>query len=265
MKKLKESYSIQAVENALNVLEQFKGEKAELGITELSQTLGLHKNNVFRLLATLESRGYIEQNMKNENYRLGIKALELGSAFLSNTGLIKVAVEKLEEVSSEVNETVYLGILKENQVFYIEDWEAKQALRVTSRLGTQMSPLCTATGKIILAHLGEDEQGKIIKANKFIKHTPHTIPDEKGFMAELAAIKKVGYAVDWEEKDKGITCVAGPILNYNSHVVAAISISGPTTRLSRERIENFYSKKVLEVCGKISTAIGYMGSPKSSI
>lgn len=259
MKKQKESYSIQAVENALNVLEQFKGEKAELGITELSQTLGLHKNNVFRLLATLESRGYIEQNMKNENYRLGIKAVELGSAFLSNTGLIKVAVEKLEELSQEVNETVYLGLLKENQVFYIEDWEAKQALRVKSRLGTRMSPLCTATGKIILSYLGDDERDKIIKANEFVKYTNKTILEKARFLEELSEVKKVGYAMDREEKDEGITCVAGPIFNYNSHVVAAVSISGPTTRLAEDKVKEFYSKRVLEVCEKISTAIGYMG------
>ena len=259
MKRVKEKYSIQAVENALNVLEQFKGRKAELGITELSQNLELHKNNIFRLLATLESRGYIEQNKNNEHYRLGIKALELGRAFLSHTGLIKVAVEKLEELSNLVNETVYLGIMKKSQVLFIEDWESKQALRVASRIGERMSPLCTATGKLMLSFYSEEERNKVIKANKFVQYTKNTIMDESAFHEDLKVTHERGYAIDLEEKDEGVICIAGPIFNYNDDVVAGITISGPSTRLTEERLKEFYIEHLLETCKRVSIAIGYTG------
>ena len=259
MKKEKDKYSIQAVENALDVLEQFKGEKAELGITELSRNLSLHKNNVFRLLATLESKGYIEQNRNNEHYRLGIKSLELGKAFLSHTGLIKVALERLEKLCSEVKETAYLGIMREHQVFYIEDAEANQALRVASRLGTRLTPLCTAIGKIILAHYDEDEREKVIENNPIVRFTDNTILTKEKLLEELDMIKERGYAVDNEELDDGVKCIAGPVFNYNDQIVAGVSVSGPSSRLTAEQIENFYSKKVMECSRNLSIAIGYTG------
>lgn len=259
MKRDKEKYSIQAVENALNVLEQFEGKKAELGITELSQNLDLHKNNIFRLLATLESRGYIEQNKNNEHYRLGIKSLELGRAFLNHTGLIKVAIKNLEDLCNEVNETVYLSIMKKNQVLFIEDWEAKRALRVASRIGERLSPLCTATGKIFLTYAGKEERDTIIKNNEFIKYTESTILTEEEYRKNLEEVEKVGYAIDDQEKDLGVICIAGPIFNYNNDVVASISISGPSIRLTEETINDFYIKHVVECCKKVSTAIGYSG------
>jgi len=259
MKREKEKYSIQAVENALNVLEQFEGKKAELGITELSQNLDLHKNNIFRLLATLESRGYIEQNKNNEHYRLGIKSLELGRAFLAHTGLIKVAVKNLEDLCNEVNETVYLSIMKKNQVLFIEDWEAKRALRVASRIGERLSPLCTATGKVFLAYFGKEERDTVINNNEFVKYTDNTILTEDEYRKGLEKVEEAGYALDNQEKDLGVVCVAGPIFNYNNDVVASISISGPSIRLTEETVKDFYVNHVVECCKKVSTAIGYSG------
>lgn len=259
MKQAKEKYSIQAVDNSLDVLEQFFGEKGELGITEISRNLGLHKNNVFRLLATLEHRGYIEQNKNNEHYKLGIKALELGKAFLSHTGLIRVAQDRIVELSNLVNETTYLAILRDNQVFYIEDHESSQPLRVSSRIGTRMSPLCTAIGKIILANYDEDDRDRVIAANQFVKHTENSLSSVADYLEELEQARERGFAVDNEERDLGIRCVAGPIFNYNDQIVAGISLSGPVSRMSDERLEKVYIPAVLDACRDVSRAIGYTG------
>src|SRR6202166_4671050 len=107
----KTNYVIQSVAHALDVLEQFFGEVDELGVTELSKRLKLHKNNVFRLLATLESRGYIEQNKVTENYRLGLKTLELGQTFIRQMGLLRQSKPVLEALVKECNETTYVSIL----------------------------------------------------------------------------------------------------------------------------------------------------------
>jgi DNA-binding IclR family transcriptional regulator len=262
MKREKENYSIQAVENALSVLEQFGGEKAELGITELSRNLSLHKNNIFRLLATLENRGYIEQNRNNEHYRLGIKVLELSKAFLSHTGLIKVSTGMLEQLCRQVNETSYLGIMRDNRVFYIEDVESTQALCVSSRVGTRLTPLCTGIGKVMLAFSDDDNRNRVIANNQFERYTDNTIMELEPFLVELEKVRERGYAVDREEKDLGVSCIAGPIYNYNDEIVAGISISGPATRLTDQAIEEFYAPRVLECCRQVSRAIGYTGFSK---
>src|SRR5499425_989158 len=103
----KTNYIIQSVSHSLDVLEQFFGEADELGVTELSKRLKLHKNNVFRLLATLEARGYIEQNRASENYRLGLKCLQLGQSYINQTGFLTQAKETLEELVKSVDESCY--------------------------------------------------------------------------------------------------------------------------------------------------------------
>ncbi|MBI5655942.1 MAG: helix-turn-helix domain-containing protein, partial [Geobacter sp.] len=108
-KKDKAEYIIQAVDHALDLLEQFHDDVDELGVTELSKRLKLHKNNVFRLLATLESRGYIEQNRVTENYRLGLKTLELGQTFIKQMGLLRQSRPVLEALVRECNETTYVA------------------------------------------------------------------------------------------------------------------------------------------------------------
>ena len=111
-KKEKSEYLIQAVSHALDLLEQFHGETDELGVTELSKRLKLHKNNVFRLLATLESRGYIEQNRVTENYRLGLKTLELGQTFIKQMGLLRQSKPVIEDLVKTCNETTYVAVFK---------------------------------------------------------------------------------------------------------------------------------------------------------
>src|SRR5438477_12793925 len=108
----KTNYVIQSVAHALDVLEQFYGELDELGVTELSKRLKLHKNNVFRLLATLESRGYIEQNKATENYRLGIRCLQLGQTYVNQMGLLRQARPIIVELVRVARETAYLAVLR---------------------------------------------------------------------------------------------------------------------------------------------------------
>src|SRR5574342_573077 len=120
----KSNYIIQSVAHALDVLEEFRGDMDELGVTELSKKLKLHKNNVFRILATLQSRNYIEQNKANENYRLGIKCLELGQTFIQQRGMLKQAKPILHELAEKSGETAYVSILRANDGVYLDPVEA---------------------------------------------------------------------------------------------------------------------------------------------
>lgn len=257
VKKDKSEYIIQAVSHALDLLEQFHDDIDELGVTELSKRLKLHKNNVFRLLATLESRGYIEQNKATENYRLGLKALELGQTFIKQMGLLRQAKPILEQIVEACNETAYVAIYKEKHTVYLDVVETNLTVRVVSRIGTRLPAACTAAGKVHMAFMSEEELEELLAGLKFIQHTPTTITKAEAFKAELAKIREQGFAFDDEELDVGVRCIAAPIRDYTRRLVGAISISGPSMRLSDERVETELVPLVLKAGADLSTRLGY--------
>ncbi len=256
IKREKTNYVIQSVSHAFDVLEQFSGEIVELGVTELSKKLKLHKNNVFRLLATLESRGYIEQNKATENYHLGLKSLELGQTFIKQMGLLRQARPLLEKLSDESGETAYIGIMRNADVTYLDVAESSQTVRVAPRIGLRLPTYCTAVGKVQIAFKPEEEIKKSIP-EKLEKLTSHTIADEKKLLAHLKTVEESGYAVDNEEYEDGVTCVGAPIRDYTGHVVAGISISGPTMRISSDKIEKKLVQLVKHTGEEISKRLGY--------
>ena len=160
VRRAKSNYIIQSVSHALDVLEEFHGDVDELGVTELSRKLKLHKNNVFRILATLQSRNYIEQNKANENYRLGIRCLELGQTFIHQRGMLKQAKPVLQELAARTGETSYVSILRGNQVVYLDSVEPATTVRVVSRLGLHMPTHATAAGKVMVAFESEEDLRK---------------------------------------------------------------------------------------------------------
>ncbi|OQY25239.1 MAG: IclR family transcriptional regulator [Desulfobacteraceae bacterium 4572_35.2] len=255
-KKDKSEYIIQAVSHALDLLEQFHNDVDELGVTELSKRLKLHKNNVFRLLATLESRGYIEQNKATENYRLGLKSLELGQTFIKQMGLLRQAKLTLEQLVQECNETAYVAIFKENHVVYLDVVETDMTVRVVSRVGSRLPAYCTAAGKVHLANLSEEELDTSLP-KKLEEFTPNTHTTRSVLKEELAGVLKQGYALDNEEMDPGVRCIAAPIRDYTRRIVGAISLSGPSMRFTTERMEKDLTPLVIEAAATLSTRLGY--------
>ncbi len=257
VKKDKSEYIIQAVSHALDLLEQFHDDTDELGVTELSKRLKLHKNNVFRLLATLESRGYIEQNKATENYRLGLKALELGQTFIKQMGLLRQAKPILEQMVEDSNETSYVAIYKENHIVYLDVVETNLTVRVVSRVGSRLPAYCTAAGKVHMAHMTDEELDELLNNINFVQHTPTTIASIKAMREELVKVRELGYAFDDEELDLGVRCIAAPIRDYTRRIVGAISISGPTMRVSNERVESELVRLVLKAANELSTRLGF--------
>jgi IclR family KDG regulon transcriptional repressor len=238
-KKEKSEYMIQAVSHALDLLEQFHGEDVdELGVTELSKRLKLHKNNVFRLLATLEFRGYIEQNKATENYRLGLKSLELGQTFIKKMGLLHQAKPVLENLVERCNETSYVAIFKDGYIVYLDAH-------------------CTAAGKVHLAFMSEEELHSILSSKDLRGYTPHSITDRETLKKELQKVAEQGYALDNEELDLGVRCVAAPIRDYTRRIVGALSISGPSTRFTDERLEKELIPLVVNSAEELSTRLGF--------
>lgn len=252
----KSNYIIQSVAHALDVLEEFRNETEELGVTELSKKLKLHKNNVFRILATLQSRNYIEQNRSNDNYRLGIKCLELGQTFIHQRGLLKQARPVLQELAETTGETSYISILRGNEVIYVDAVETSSTVRVISRLGLHMPIHATAAGKAMVSYNSDDELRKQFTGElpRFARATGIDVDD---LIKEIALVRERGYATDLEEFEKGLRCIGAPVRDYTRKVVGAISVSGPAHRLSDEKIAAVVGPE-LERAGKaLSVRLGF--------
>jgi IclR family transcriptional regulator, KDG regulon repressor len=256
-KKEKSEYLIQAVSHALDLLEQFHGETDELGVTELSKRLKLHKNNVFRLLATLESRGYIEQNKVTENYRLGLKTLELGQTFIKQMGLLRQSKPVLEALVEECNETTYVAILKDFHIIYLDVVETTMTVRVVPRVGSRLPAYCTAAGKVQIAYMSDEELDQYMPTRELEKFTDKTISDRDMLKKQLKVIAEQGYAIDNEELDIGVKCVSAPIRDYTRRIIGAVSISGPSMRFSDDRIKNELIPLAMRASEEISTKLGF--------
>ena len=256
-KKEKSEYIIQAVSHALDLLEQFHDEVDELGVTELSKRLKLHKNNVFRLLATLESRNYIEQNKVTENYRLGLKTLELGQTFIKQMGLLRQSRPVLEGLVKECNETTYVAILKESHIVYLDVVETDLTVRVVPRVGARLPAFCTAAGKVQIAYMTDEELENYLPTKEMKRYTPKTVVDREELKRHLKVVAEQGYAIDDEEMDVGVKCVGAPIRDYTRRIIGAVSISGPSMRFTEERLEKELIPLVMRSGEEISHKLGY--------
>ncbi|MBZ4672425.1 IclR family transcriptional regulator [Deferribacterales bacterium Es71-Z0220] len=252
---------VQSVYHALQLFEVFRTseKREEYGVTELSKTLGLHKNNVFRLLATLESRGYIEQNQFTENYRLGIGIFNLGQKFVNKLGLLKLAKPFMEKIVAETKESVYIGILREGAVIYLDIVEADQTVRIVSRVGKDAPAYCTAIGKIQLAYASEEEINKVYMGARLKRYTDNTITSLPELKKHLKTVSEKDYAFDDEEFEESVRCIAVPVKDYLGVPVAALSVTGPACRMSYERMNNEILPVVQKYAREISKRLGFHG------
>ncbi|MCG8591403.1 MAG: IclR family transcriptional regulator [Proteobacteria bacterium] len=259
MKKPKSDYSIQTVSNALRLLEVFR-EDAEIGVTELSRRLGLHKNNVFRLLATLEQAGYIEQSAASERYRLGTRCLELGQAFSRGHPLLRRARPVLESLAGELQETVHLGVLRDFEVVHLDAQEPDQLVLTTSRVGRRLPAHCTALGKVLVgcadAATQQAYDRDFVSRGRLQAATEHTIVDPLKLFEHLRGVMAEGVALDLEECAPGLCCAAAPVQDAAGQVRAAISVSGPAFRLGQESLRERVVPLLTAAAGRLSQDLG---------
>ena len=261
MKRAKQDYNIQAVANAFRVLQEFKRDQPEWGISDLGRNLALHKNAVFRILATLEAMGYVEQNPEKETYRLSVQCLELGRAFLRHTSLTHASMGRLESLRDQVGESCYLGILAEEEVLYLEGAQSDHVLHVASRVGKRLPVYCTAIGKVLLAFTEPARQKAWLESLSFEPWTSRTLRNRDEFKAQLEQIRRQGYSLDQGEKNDGVVGVAAPLRDHEGKVVAGLSILGPSVRMSEEALHTKLLPALINTAEAISKAMGFQGRP----
>ncbi|HEX3044201.1 MAG TPA: IclR family transcriptional regulator [Bacillota bacterium] len=254
-----EGETVQAVKRALLLLEILAKEAKSISISELSKKSNLKLTTVHRLLNTMMSREFVEQDETTLQYRLGIKAFEVGNAALATNDLRIAAQTYLKQLAQQVNETTNLAVLDGSEVVYIDQLESTNIVivKMFARVGNRGPAYCTGTGKVLLADLTPEELRERFTKTQFVKFTPQTITSIDELLTTLAKVKKDGYALDFSERDEGVTCVAAPIRNYENRVCAAISVSGPAGRMTDERIEQSILPAVTRAANEISKRLGF--------
>jgi IclR family KDG regulon transcriptional repressor len=254
----KTNYIIQSVSHALDVLEQFTGDAEELGVTELSKRLKLHKNNVFRLLATLESRGYIEQNKSTDNYRLGIRCLQIGQIYVHQMGLLRQARPILQNLADKAGETAFVAVLRKDSVVPLDAIEAARPVRMIPAVGDPLPLHCTAAGKIHLAYIS-DAEGRDALINGLQRFTDSTVTDKQALVQQLQKAAEQGYSIEMGEHLEEVNSVAVPIRDYTRNVVGSVTLTGPAYRLTPERINKEVAPLLIQAGNELSARLGFGG------
>jgi IclR family transcriptional regulator, KDG regulon repressor len=258
MKKNKESprYNIHVLDKCFDMLGIIARHPSGITLVDLSKEIKLPKSSVFRYLYTCEEHGYVERLLDGERFRLGIKLFELGQVFYNSIDIRELALPSMRYLLETFQETVNLAVRDGTEIVYIEILESSQALRMAAQVGSRDDLHSTALGKAIMAHMKPTDAEEIISKIKFHKRTEHTIMDVDTLRNELIAVRKRGYSIDFMENEDGVCCTGAPILNHKGVPVAAMSVSGPLSRIEAEKL----TKIGIEIANRarlVSKKLGY--------
>jgi DNA-binding IclR family transcriptional regulator len=248
-------YNVRAVERALQILNCFDDEHPERGISDIAQAVGLHKATAHRIVTTLVNYGFIERVAEEQKYRLGLELPNLGYKVIRRMDLRREAYPFMKQLVEEWDETCDLSIFDQGKIFYIEVFRGNRALTIAAAVGQRLSAHATASGKLLLAYLPEDDLDEILN-QPLDAYTDHTVTSPEKLRNQLEKIRAQGYAVDCEEFESGVCAIAAPIYNRSGNVVAALGCPSPTTRMTPDRISEI-AESFKEMAKVISHRMGY--------
>jgi DNA-binding IclR family transcriptional regulator len=225
--------SVQSVDRALTILELLARE-GEAGVTEIAADLGVHKSTAFRLLATLESHRLVEQDGDRGRYRLGVGNLRLAGATTARLDLVTEARPVCRQLAADTGETVNITVRSETSALYLDQVAGSSALQSHNWVGQHIPLHATSNGKVLLSELSEADLKAALR--ELPRFTDATVTSRARFKEELAETRETGYAVAVDELEVGLTAAAAPIRNAHGDVIASMSISGPTFRLTEARL-----------------------------
>jgi DNA-binding IclR family transcriptional regulator len=255
----KKQKGIQSIHRVAAILDYIVKEGNNVSLSDMSRGLGLGKSTVHGFLSTLKDVGYVKQLSEGGNYSLDLKLFELGQAVYNSMDLGKIVKPFLEQLSAEYGETVHLAVLSENEIIYLDKVSGTYAINMMSRRGARREAYCTAIGKALLAGRTDAEVRDIMKGHPIKQYTSNTVKSCEDLIADIENTRRRGYAIDDEEVEIGLRCVGAGIQDSQGKVIAAVSIAGPVTRMTRERIAE-RGLRILQVSKEISWEMGYRPS-----
>lgn len=252
-----EGVTVQSVARALEIIACF-ADNAELGISEISERMCLSKSTIYGLVNTLAAFGYLEQSEQNKKYRLGLKLFEMGNLVQSRMDIRREARPWCQLLADKYRTTVHLAMYSEGEIIYIDKVDNASSVVVYSQIGKRAPMYCTGVGKAIAAYLPQEYLERYIFSKPLKKMTERTITSREELLAEFQGIREKGYAVDKEEIEPGLHCIAAPIFNHRGHPQMAISASFSFGRFwdidwnEATRDVLYYAKQISERLGFIN-------------
>ncbi len=242
----KDSYSIQSVDNALDVLEAICEEDEEIRVSHLSERLGMTKMSLFRYLATFENRGYVEKVKNSHRYRLGLSAYEIGQKFLSRMGLLRKAKPVIEQLARNCNEALYLVVARGKEILMLDMVDTTHQVRIAPLVGCRYPMEKTSAGRVMLAHSAHYR-------NNFDSK------DIRSFEDELADIAKCGCALDDDGFGEGIASLSVPLIDAQGQIPGCLCMVGPDFRLESQRVNDDLLPSLVDAGLVVSSQLGYVG------
>lgn len=241
---------------ALSILEIISRSPNGLGLNHICTEAGLSKSSMTRILKAFIAHGYVIQDPVSHRYRLGYRGLEVGSRVLDGPGFQEISRSFLPHLAHLSGESAHLGILEKFEVLFIGQAQPQDPIRLHARIGMRAPGHCTAMGKILLSALPDSQRTEYLQTATLKSFTERTIVDPARLNQEFTQIVTNGYAVDDEEHRPGVRCIAAPVRNQSQDVIAAVSISGPSFRITDDRIQDL-ADLVKKVARSMSYQLGY--------
>ena len=249
--------SVQSIDRVLDILETLSAAPQGLTLSDLAAATSLHASTAHRLLASLANRGYVRKDAENGKYRLTLRLYEISRRVSTVLNLFSASKPLLEKLSNDVKEIVHLVERDGNEVVYLHKFEPLlRPISITSSVGLHNPMYCTGVGKSIMAYLPEKEVRAIWDGTQVIPFTPKTITTWEALQEDLSCVRERGYAIDDEEHDLGVRCMAAPVRNWKGDPVGAISISGPAARMTDDTMAQLVTP-LQETAGAISQLMGW--------
>ena len=245
---------VQTLDRAIRLL-QLVAEEDGLTLNELSERLELPAPTAYRLLNTLRLNGMVVFDDDLQTWFVGIETFRLGSAYLRRTGLIPASRPVMQHLMEQCGETVNLAIEQDGDVVFVSQVESAEPIRAFFRPGTRGDMHASGIGKALLAEHSSRGVRRVIDHKGLRAYTEYTLTSSEALVAELDLIRKRGWSVDNEEKNLGMRCVAAPIFNEHGEAIAGVSVSGPTVRVTTERIEQI-GPEVRAAADRITEVMG---------
>ncbi|MGA2546239.1 MAG: IclR family transcriptional regulator [Rectinemataceae bacterium] len=250
-----EGVMIQSVERALSLLGRIADHpEQKYSLTELTEFLGIDKSSVFRLLSTLMKYGLVRQEEGKKGYQLGFGIYSLAAALRDQLKLTELASPALKRLALSTKENAHLAVRSGARAVFIDRERATKTIAANTSIGDSEDLHCTAVGKCLICGLSRSELERLFEDSPLARYTERTICDLDGLAEELATVRERGYALDWEENERHVVCMAAPIYNFERGVEASIGVSGPRDRMEAQL--EVFAAEVLATGRELSVLLG---------
>ncbi len=248
-------YAIRSLANGLEALERFGGAPRGLTLMELARALGWGKATTFRYLTTLVELGYLTLDAESRRYRPAVRVLRFGGAYLASLSIPELAAPHLERLARQFGESVNMAVLDETEIVYVARVSGQRILSTNLSVGSRLPSHCTSMGKVLLAHLDERAQRRILSRLALEPMTPKTVTSAARLREVLRAVRRRGYAINDQELDLGLRSCAAPVFDRRGSAVAAVNMSASSARATLADMESSFVPAVIATADAITEVL----------